>query len=204
MTGPRTPARGRGFSTPTRAAPGFTERPHLHHLLPTSIPTSAPAARESSLGPTHMPRGGGSRGGQEPKGIGRAEHAGAHGGGTVPGTHTRTVAEDRQDESPQPLPALLSSFGIAASILTTAELVVSILLQPTHPPSESDQRRDEATWLLHQSQQGRRGRRHHLFIYNHQSQQSPRERRHHIHSSKSSQPARPARIHDLKVNQEQH
>ena len=112
-----------------------------------------------------MPRGGGSRGGQEPKGIGRAEHAGAHGGGTVPGTHTRTVAEDRQDESPQPLPALLSSFGIAASILTTAELVVSILLQPTHPPSESDQRRDEATWLLHQSQQGRRGRRHHLVIY---------------------------------------
>ena len=95
----------------------------------------------------------------------------------------------RQDESPQPLPALLSSFGIAASIRTTAELVVSILLQPTHPPSESDQRRDEATWLLHQSQQGRRGRRHHLFIYNHQSQQSPRERRHHIHSSKSSQPA---------------
>ena len=63
--------------------------------------------RESSLGPTHMPRGGGSRGGQEPKGIGRAEHAGAHGGGTAPGTHTRTVAEDRQDESPQPLPALL-------------------------------------------------------------------------------------------------
>jgi hypothetical protein len=83
----------------------------------------------------------------------------------VPGTHTRTVAEDRQDESPQPLPALLSSFGIAASIRTTAELVVSILLQPTHPPSESDQRRDEATWLLHQSQQGRRGRRHHLVIY---------------------------------------
>ena len=204
MTGPRTPARGRGFSTPTRAAPGFTERP-------TSIPSTThvythfcPTARESSLGPTHVPRGGGSRGGQEPKGIGRAGHAGAHGGGTVPGTHTRTVAEDRQDGSPQPLPALLSSFGIAASIRTTAELVVSILLQPTHPPSESDQRRDEATWLLHQSQQGRRGRRHHLFIYNHQSQQSPRERRHHIHSSKSSQPARPARLHDLKVNQEQH
>ena len=72
------------------------------------------------MGPTHVPRGGGPRGGQEPKGIGRAEHAGAHGGGTVPGTRTRTVAEDRQDESPQPLPALLSSFGIAASIRTTA------------------------------------------------------------------------------------
>ena len=154
------------------------------------------------MGPTHVPRGGGSRGGQEPKGIGRAEHAGAHGGGTVPGTHTRTVAEDCQDESPQPLPALISSFAPPARPRRRNSSSAFFFSPPTLPLNH--QRRDEATWLLHQSQQGRRGRRHHSFIHSHQSQQSPRERRHHTYSSKSSQPARPARIHDIRVNQEQH
>ena len=155
------------------------------------------------MGPTHVPRGGGSRGGQEPKGIGRAEHAGAHGGGTVPGTHTRTVAEDCQDESPQPLPALISSFAPPARPRRRNSSSAFFFSPPTLPLKQtSDETKRRGP--LPQSQHGRRGRRHHSFIHSHQSQQSPRERRHHTYSSKSSQPARPARIHDIRVNQEQH